>query len=210
MAARAAGSSRRSDGCGGKPVAAGLESLACASRLVFYAAAQQNSHLRHRDNVVPNHQAVVTRCAAFPLDLEKPVNTSVLRVLWLEKAASTSGAPPSRGPLQAIGAQYMGMSVCGKKAVSLGELRNFLWNLHLDDSQFAKVSKRFAPKGTYVDYAEVLYLLGRPHLQFPNVPVDALIYEAAVASSFLEHLEHLGYVGYLWCLGWLRFSLLNI
>lgn len=135
----------------------------------------------HQDNVVPNHQAVVTRCAAFPLDLEKPVNTSVLRVLWLEKDAGTSGSRPSRGPLQAIGAQYMGMSICGKKAVSLGELRNFLWNLHLDDSQFAKVSKRFAPKGTYIDYAEVLYLLGRPHLQFPNVPVDALIYEAVVS-----------------------------
>ncbi|CAE6966645.1 unnamed protein product, partial [Symbiodinium natans] len=135
----------------------------------------------HQDNVVPNHQAVVTRCAAFPLDLAKPVNTSVLRVLWLEQDARTPGAKPSKGPLHAIGAQYMGMSVCGRKEVSLGELRNFLWNLHLDDTQFAKVRKRFAPKGDYVDYSEVLYLLGRPHLQFPNVPVDALIYEAVVS-----------------------------
>lgn len=38
--------------------------------------------------------------------------------------------------------------------VSLGEFRNFLWNLHLEDADFALVSKRFAPSGHYIDYQE--------------------------------------------------------
>jgi len=115
----------------------------------------------HQDNVMPHNVSVVSRSAAFPLMLSDVADVStVLRVLWLEgrpdKAASNS--PKSRastvGPLKSIGYQYIGMSARKQNLVSLGEFRNFLWNLHLDDSNFSAVSKRFAPTGDYIDYEE--------------------------------------------------------
>ena len=56
--------------------------------------------------------------------------------------------------MKAIGGQYIGMSSRRHNLVSLGEFRNFLWNLHLDDENFAVVSKRFAPSGNYIDYED--------------------------------------------------------
>eukprot|EP00438_Fugacium_kawagutii_P022340 Skav233106 [mRNA] locus=scaffold1342:186394:188890:- [translate_table: standard] len=114
----------------------------------------------HQDNVIPHNVSVVSRSAAFHLDLEAVADTSaVLRVLWLEAAPKdVSGSPKSRastvGPLRAIGWQYIGMSARRQNLVSLGEFRNFLWNLHLEDSQFSTVGKRFAPTGNYIDFEE--------------------------------------------------------
>lgn len=141
----------------------------------------------HQDNVMPHNVSVVSRSAAFPLMLSDVADVStVLRVLWLEGSpGKASSSPKSRattvGPLKAIGCQYIGMSARMQNLVSLGEFRNFLWNLHLDDSNFSAVSKRFAPTGDYIDYEELLFLLGRSHLRSKDVPVDALIYESVVS-----------------------------
>ena len=109
---------------------------------------------------MPHNVSVVSRSAAFPLKLSDVADVStVLRVLWLEGSpGKASSSPKSRastvGPLKAIGCQYIGMSARMQNLVSLGEFRNFLWNLHLDDSNFSVVSKRFAPTGDYIDYEE--------------------------------------------------------
>lgn len=148
----------------------------------------------HQDNVVPHYVSVVTRGGvASPLDFNAPAETlGVVRVLWLEKthilddatspkSPAQQSRPTLQGPMKAIGGQYIGMSSRRHNLVSLGEFRNFLWNLHLDDENFAVVSKRFAPSGNYIDYEEVLFLLGRSHLRCKDVPVDALIYESVVS-----------------------------
>lgn len=140
----------------------------------------------HQDNVMPHNVSVVSRSESFPLDFTAVADTStVLRVLWLERSPASQTSPKSRasttGPLRVIGWQYVGMSARKHNLVSLGEFRNFLWNLHLEDSNFAVVSKRFAPTGNYIDYEEVLFLLGRSHLRCKEVPIDALIYEAVVS-----------------------------
>ena len=111
----------------------------------------------HQDNVMPHNVSVISRSASFPLDFTAVAETStVLRVLWLERSpAQTSQSRASTtGPLRAIGWQYVGMSARKQNLLSLGEFRNFLWNLHLEDSNFAVVSKRFAPTGNYIDYEE--------------------------------------------------------
>ncbi|CAJ1391828.1 unnamed protein product [Effrenium voratum] len=140
----------------------------------------------HQDNVVAHNVTVVTRSAAFDLDLAQPFSSCpALRILWLEKVGDSPTAPQKEssrnGVLRKIGWQYVGMSARQQNAVSVGEFRNFLWNLHLDDASFSLIAKRFAPTGNYLHYNEVLFLLGRPHLRCPDVPVDALIYEAVVS-----------------------------
>ena len=117
----------------------------------------------HQDNVMPHNVSVVSRSESFPLDFTAVADTStVLRVLWLERSPASQTSPKSRasttGPLRAIGWQYVGMSARKHNLVSLGEFRNFLWNLHLEDSNFAVVSKRFAPTGNYIDYEETPWI----------------------------------------------------
>mmetsp|Transcript_105352 Transcript_105352/g.328393 ORF Transcript_105352/g.328393 Transcript_105352/m.328393 type:complete len:395 (+) Transcript_105352:483-1667(+) len=61
-----------------------------------------------------------------------------------------------------------------------GELRNFFWNLNLDDGIFAHLWQRLDTRGRgFLDIDDLLHLLGRAHMQHPLVPIDALLYEAA-------------------------------
>ncbi|CAE8640244.1 unnamed protein product [Polarella glacialis] len=153
------------------------------SALRFNVLLPSGVHCVDRDNVVLQNATVVSRCSAYQLDLAKRLDCfSGIRLLWLEArplAALVSGQVD--GPLKSIRHQVLGMGISGTGLVSVGEFRNFLWNLHLDDASFALVQKRFAPQGVYVDMDEVHFLLGRSHLQSSDVPVVALIYEAVVS-----------------------------
>mmetsp|Transcript_46503 Transcript_46503/g.133926 ORF Transcript_46503/g.133926 Transcript_46503/m.133926 type:complete len:412 (+) Transcript_46503:1-1236(+) len=136
-----------------------------------------------RENLIVSGDSVVARNlgVSTPLDagLEKLDTSS--RLLWLR--------PDVAGPLRstgrhfaAISAQLLAMDVDGDGRVCAGEFRNFLWNLHLSDEDFELIWQRFAPgRGAHLLTDDVLFLLGRPHALHPEVPVDALIYEAVVS-----------------------------
>jgi len=103
--------------------------------------------------------------------------------MWLEVARDKDSSQRKQhvGCLRAIRDQFYGMDMSQNGCVSAGELRNFLWNLNLDDDAFIKVKKRFAPQKDYVEVEDIIFLLGRPHLQNQSVPIDALVYEAVVS-----------------------------
>jgi len=141
----------------------------------------------HKDNVVPHYVTVVVRNCSFYLEHEARLMEAGVgpgsRLMWLEadKDKEKDQVKHNHGCLRAIRAQFYGMDMSHNGNVSAGELRNFLWNLNLDDDAFVKVKQRFAPQSDYVEVEDIMFLLGRPHLQNQAVPVDALVYEAVVS-----------------------------
>eukprot|EP00746_Dinoflagellata_sp_MGD_P121524 gnl/MRDRNA2_/MRDRNA2_56667_c0_seq1.p1 gnl/MRDRNA2_/MRDRNA2_56667_c0~~gnl/MRDRNA2_/MRDRNA2_56667_c0_seq1.p1 ORF type:complete len:620 (+),score=78.87 gnl/MRDRNA2_/MRDRNA2_56667_c0_seq1:176-1861(+) len=148
------------------------------------------------ENVVLTRVGTVVRSAAFSVDPHRALaDVGIMpgsRILWLEqlntdakvrktvkfeRIASDEGGKI----LSAIKSQFFAMDIAGDRRVSAGELRSFLWNLKLSDPDFKQIHKRFAPQGNYLEMEDILFLLGRPHIKNPNVPVDALIYEAVVS-----------------------------
>mmetsp|Transcript_89856 Transcript_89856/g.159859 ORF Transcript_89856/g.159859 Transcript_89856/m.159859 type:complete len:674 (+) Transcript_89856:58-2079(+) len=107
------------------------------------------------------------------------------RILWLERKMPTSANGQAVDPRSAglrfekIRSTFFGQQNF-QMHVSKGELRNFLWNLNLDDSAFARLWQRLDTRGHgFLDIDDLLHLVGRAHMQHPSVPIDALIYEAA-------------------------------
>lgn len=147
----------------------------------------------HKDNVVLHSTTVVVRSSSWLLVpgglLADAGVAAYTRLLWLEKpeelqvGARVSEFHTGAGPLRAIRCQFVGMDMSQDGRVSAGELRSFLWNLHLSDEDFKKVKQRFCTKKmpSYMDLEDIMFLLGRPHLQNPGVPIDALMYEAVVS-----------------------------
>jgi len=140
------------------------------------------------DNVIPKSATVVSRNPAQLVGLDTLLVDlgHQIRLLWLEKADPKPLKPPRHGVCQAIKTQYFAMDTDGDHQVSAGEFRNFLWNLHLSDQQFETVMQRFSPahstsRADYLDLEMMLFLLGRPHILAPEVPIDALLYEAVVS-----------------------------
>jgi len=146
----------------------------------------------HRDNVVVHNAAVIARNTGCPAALGSMLSElgASVRLLWLQRGQPAR--PPAPGAMAAVRFQFGAMDLDGDGRVSAGELRNFLWNLHLADEQFDAVRKRFAVKGQrtadrapcsqeHIEVDDLIYLLGRPHQLHPEVPVDALIYEAVVS-----------------------------
>ena len=166
---------------------------------------------------MPRHNDVVTRnrgLEVLPGTQMQALGPGV-RLVWLE-AQGSSATPSSPLTSEIVGArlgaitrQVRFMDISGSGCVSAGELRNFLWNLHLSDDDFKAVLHRFSPPTSksgqsYLDTEDVMFLLGRSHIiNRTNVPVDALIYEAVVSilgrrttahiDRDLSHDETLGY-----------------
>lgn len=157
----------------------------------FHVAVFGGAYTLNQENVVPYNTVAVARSRGYNIADIQVTLASVLtmemvpRLLWLEIKPPTRAAGAD-GPLGQIGIQFACMDVDGDNRICAGELRSFLWNLHLDDGAFEQVRKRFAPPGSkssgdYIDLEDLLFILGRPHLLHPEVPIDALIYEG-VAS----------------------------
>eukprot|EP00929_Paragymnodinium_shiwhaense_P025465 TRINITY_DN15395_c0_g2_i3.p1 TRINITY_DN15395_c0_g2~~TRINITY_DN15395_c0_g2_i3.p1 ORF type:complete len:558 (-),score=83.53 TRINITY_DN15395_c0_g2_i3:465-2138(-) len=110
------------------------------------------------------------------------------RILWLErpdvqKKGEAKAADPMNAGLrfQNVRCMFFAMSESGQTKISKAELRNFLWNLNLEDEQFASLWQRLDTRAHgFLDIDDLLHLVGRAHLQHPAVPIDALIYEAAL------------------------------
>jgi len=144
-------------------------------------------HSLHKDNVIPYNATVVARSHGHRLETQHSLSALGIvadaKLLWLETGSGPSMKKTGQ-PLDAIKSQFFGMDVAGDHRVAAGEFRNFLWNLHLSDSEFDTVRKRFCSGdsgGDYICLNDMLFLLGRPHLLSPEVPVDALVYEAVVS-----------------------------
>jgi len=141
----------------------------------------------HRDNVVFYNASAVMRQSAFEVLPGALLGDWCLsdgaRILWLERQTPSLKISDDSlsGPLKAIKSQLTFLAARGSGSVSIGELRSFLWNLHLQDEDFVKVQERFAPQSVYLEMDDVMFLIGRSHVQYPGVPVDALIYEAVVS-----------------------------
>lgn len=157
--------------------------------------------LLKRENVLPYGMMVVHQHQAFPAMMEMPLGVAggaAPRLLWLQKGVSDPKMPQLRevGALGAIASQFHSMDVSRSGAVSVGEFRNFLWNLGLDDTSFKKVCDRFAPADSpagsnYLNLQVMIYLIGRAHLKSPQVPIDALIYEAVLSVLHRKATAHI-------------------
>jgi hypothetical protein len=107
------------------------------------------------------------------------------RILWLEFPFLQTGRkvadPRTAGfRFQYIHSTFFAVSQSNEMMISKAELRNFFWNLNLNDAQFVQIWDRFdARHRGFLDIDDLLFLLGRAHLQYPMVPIDALLYEAA-------------------------------
>lgn len=110
------------------------------------------------------------------------------RILWLEmpmlpaRCAEKPVDPRTAGlRFVQVMSTFFAISLSGRLQISKGELRNFLWNLNLDDASFAQLWERVDSRNRgFLDIDDLLHLVGRAHLLHPTVPVDALLYEAAV------------------------------
>lgn len=108
------------------------------------------------------------------------------RILWFERSLpKDSQATPADTRtaglrFQQIRSVFFGESQ-GQLTISRGELRNFLWNMNLEDSDFDRLWQRLDVRGHgFLDMEDLLHLVGRAHMRYPMVPIDALIYEAVV------------------------------
>jgi hypothetical protein len=107
------------------------------------------------------------------------------RILWLEfpfcRAGEKIADPRTAGyRFQHIHSTFFAVSQSNQMMISKAELRNFFWNLNLTDDAFAQIWDRFdARHRGFLDIDDLLHLLGRAHMQYPMVPIDALLYEAA-------------------------------
>lgn len=156
---------------------------------MYEVALPTGVHSFCRDNLMASSTAVNARngvaLAALESSLEQLGHAA--RLLWLSPGRQRL-ACVAKGPLRVLKAQFLALDLDGDGKICAGELRNFLWNLHLSDAKFSLVWERFAPGSggrldgsAHILVEDLLFLLGRSHVLHPQVPVDALIYEAVVS-----------------------------
>eukprot|EP00812_Abedinium_dasypus_P009633 NODE_330_length_1660_cov_377.705296.p1 GENE.NODE_330_length_1660_cov_377.705296~~NODE_330_length_1660_cov_377.705296.p1 ORF type:complete len:473 (-),score=89.69 NODE_330_length_1660_cov_377.705296:225-1580(-) len=110
------------------------------------------------------------------------------RLIWLERPntklddAEKPVDPRTAGlRFERVLSTFFALSQSGQIQISRGELRNFLWNLNLDSPTLQRLWERLdTRKHGFLDIDDLLHLVGRAHLLYPMVPIDALLYEAAV------------------------------
>lgn len=155
---------------------------------MFNVALSTATITAHCDNVIWWNVTAVTRHSAFEVQPNAMIGDWCLqdgaRILWLERSVpipTSANTMALIGPLKQIKSQLVYLAARGNITISVGELRSFLWNLRLSDGDFERVQERFASQSNYLQPDDVMFLLGRAHVQFPGVPVDAIIYEAVVS-----------------------------
>lgn len=121
------------------------------------------------------------------------------RVLWLENPVFTAGKEQAADPrtagmrFQHVYSAFCAVSQSNQMCISKGELRNFFWNMNITDASFHKVWSRMDTRSRgFLDIDDLLHLVGRAHMLHPMVPIDALLYEAAVAIIEGESDNHQG------------------
>lgn len=126
------------------------------------------------------------------------------RILWLERPAPTPEGEKPADPrtaglrFQQVRSTFFTLSQSNQLKISRGDMRNFFWNLNLEDGAFMGLWARLDTRGRgFLDIDDLLHLVGRAHMQHPLVPIDALLYEAATliinkapdASPGLAHFD---------------------
>lgn len=112
------------------------------------------------------------------------------RVIWDEAPQASLKASSSRpklskpqGRFEQVRSLFFNISSSGAQDghISKGELRHFLWNLNIGDEDFERAWARMDTRSRgALDIDDLLHLIGRAHKAHPEVPIDALLYEAAV------------------------------
>eukprot|EP00928_Gymnodinium_smaydae_P029169 TRINITY_DN22042_c0_g1_i1.p1 TRINITY_DN22042_c0_g1~~TRINITY_DN22042_c0_g1_i1.p1 ORF type:complete len:719 (+),score=98.49 TRINITY_DN22042_c0_g1_i1:146-2158(+) len=162
----------------------------CAEGDGYHVVLPVGTYVMHQDNLLLFSEASSRRHLSISLRMDVSLADngvgSGTRILWLERQTKIRPshhivAGQGKRALCALAWQFQAMNMGTEARVSAGEFRNFLWNLRLNDADFNKVRSRFIPEGHYIRWDDLTFLLGRPHLLCPSVPVDALIYEAVVS-----------------------------
>eukprot|EP00933_Yihiella_yeosuensis_P079999 TRINITY_DN933_c2_g1_i1.p1 TRINITY_DN933_c2_g1~~TRINITY_DN933_c2_g1_i1.p1 ORF type:complete len:699 (+),score=89.96 TRINITY_DN933_c2_g1_i1:86-2182(+) len=112
---------------------------------------------------------------------------SCARVLWRERSPKFDSSAPADPKMAGKRFQQLRSTFFSEKGssgqmyITKGELRNFLWNLNLDDDAFGRVWKRMDTRSHgFLDINDLLHLVGRAHMKHPSVPIDVLLNEAVV------------------------------